>query len=286
MFRALTPFRMGELMQQFRAHILFNNALILKFLAGSRQRSLSHLDIRVLRHRESAGVPLASERGESTMPQELREGLRGVLGKLGAECRVLRFKSCFATIEKLRIMLGRADMTLDRYAEEAGEFEGRLIDELRETSCFALEGRAEELYRVPNQFGEKVSNRFPKAVIDIEEAAKCLAFDRATACVFHLMRVLEIGLQELATDLGLAKIDENWQTLLDNIRGKIKNLPLTTQVEKDYQSDRQEVVAHLQAVKDAWRNDVMHPRDHYDPNQALDIFNHTRPLMQKLAALL
>ena len=284
MFEALTFFRLGELMQQFWAHILFNNAMILKYVATSRQRTLSRLGLRVLQRGESAEVPGDSERDES-MSQELRERLRGVLGKLEAECRVLRFKSCFATVGKLRIMLGQTDMTLDRYAEAAGEFEGRLLDELRETSCFALEGRAEELYRVPNQFGEKVSSRFPQAVVDIEEAAKCLALDRATACVFHLMRVLEIGLQELATDLGLAKVDKNWQTLLDNIRGKIKKLPLTTQVEKDYQSDRQEVVAHLQAVKDAWRNDVMHPRASYTEEQALDVWNHSKPLMAKLAEI-
>ena len=114
MFRALTPFRIGEVMQQFRAHILFNNTQILGFLATSHQRSPSRLDIRVLQHGESAELPGDSERDEP-MSQELREGLRRVLEKLEAECRVLRFKSCFATIEKLRIMLGNADMTLDRY---------------------------------------------------------------------------------------------------------------------------------------------------------------------------
>ncbi len=272
-------------MQEFRAHILFNNARILGFLATSRQRSLPRLDVRVLQQGESAEVPGDSERDES-ISQELREYLRRVLDKLEAECRVLRFKSCFATVEKLRLLLDDSDMTLDRYAKAAEEFEGRLIDELRETSCFTLEGRAEELYRERHQFGEKVSNRFSEAVVDIEEAAKCLAFDRATACVFYLMRVLEVGLQRLANDLGLENVDRNWQTLLDNVRGKIKKLPLTTQAEKDHQSDTQEVVAHLQAIKDAWRNNVMHPRDHYDLNQAIDIFNHTRPFMQKLASLL
>ncbi|KKK72588.1 hypothetical protein LCGC14_2902370 [marine sediment metagenome] len=166
------------------------------------------------------------------------------------------------------------------------DIRSRLIDELNGIYLFAMEPREKTLYENTQAFGPEVAATFPGAIVDIEEAAKCLAFDRATACVFHLMRVLEVGLQGLAKDLGLPKVDRNWQALLNNVRGVINKLPLTTQAEKDYQSDRQEVVVHLQAVKDAWRNDVMHPRDHYDLSQALDIFNHTRPLMQKLAALL
>ena len=53
-------------------------------------------------------------------------------------------------------------------------------------------------------FGDDVARAFPSSKGDIDEAGKCLALDRGTACVFHLMRILEIGLQLLAAKLGIS----------------------------------------------------------------------------------
>ncbi|MFZ1980558.1 MAG: hypothetical protein WAU61_04570, partial [Smithella sp.] len=47
-------------------------------------------------------------------------------------------------------------------------------------------------------FGDFVNAKFPSASFDIIEAGNCFATARYTACVFHLMRVLEIGLSTLA----------------------------------------------------------------------------------------
>src|SRR5579859_3823509 len=51
-------------------------------------------------------------------------------------------------------------------------------------------------------FGEEVDNRLPAVATDISEAGKCFATARWTAAVFHLMRVMEVGVQELATKIG------------------------------------------------------------------------------------
>jgi hypothetical protein len=119
--------------------------------------------------------------------------------------------------------------------------------------------------------------------VEIEEAGKCLALDRSTACVFHLMRVLEIGLQAFGANLGiLDSPDKNWQVILNNVNGAIKRLAQSTREEKEYLGKCSAVAVHLQHVKDAWRNDVMHPISSYTPEQALDIWNQTRPLMVKL----
>jgi hypothetical protein len=53
----------------------------------------------------------------------------------------------------------------------------------------------------PHLFGEDVSDQFPSTILDIEEAGKCLAMSRNTSCVFHLMRVMEVGLRTLAATL-------------------------------------------------------------------------------------
>jgi hypothetical protein len=59
------------------------------------------------------------------------------------------------------------------------------------------------LYREKQLFGAKVAEVFPAAISDIEEAGKCLALGRATAGVFHLMRIMELGLKVLARPLGI-----------------------------------------------------------------------------------
>ena len=272
-------------MQQFRAGILFNNARALGQIAELTHPRVA--TVRVLRSGESLDThPTPRDDTAHPMPDELRNSLRRVLGNLELECRTLRFKSCFATVSRLQMILDEETATLRDLKEEAEQFEDRLIDELRETSCFALEGRGEELFLGVHHFGEAVSKRFPGTVVDIEEAAKCLAFDRGTACVFHLMRVLEIGLQELAHDLRIEHLDRNWQTLLNNVQRSMKALPHMTEAEKEYQARRSGAVAHLQNVKDAWRNEVMHPRSVYTVKQARDIWNHTEAFMKSLVAFL
>jgi hypothetical protein len=59
-----------------------------------------------------------------------------------------------------------------------------------------------EFYRRPEQlFGVQVVSSFPSCTTDIEEAGKSYATGRSIACVFHLMRVMEIGLRVFATTL-------------------------------------------------------------------------------------
>jgi len=44
-------------------------------------------------------------------------------------------------------------------------------------------------------FGEDVNFKFPELQFDIVEAGNSYASGRGTACVFHLMRVMEFGVQ-------------------------------------------------------------------------------------------
>jgi hypothetical protein len=65
----------------------------------------------------------------------------------------------------------------------------------------------------------ELGDRFKIAHKDAEEAGKCLAFDRNTAAVFHLMRVMEVGLRELAKSLNDSSLDPranpSWEKILE-----------------------------------------------------------------------
>ena len=63
------------------------------------------------------------------------------------------------------------------------------------------------LYSGRSGVDSEVIAAFPSARDDLAEAAKCLALGRATAVVFHCMRVLEIALRAVAQTLNDQSID-------------------------------------------------------------------------------
>jgi hypothetical protein len=206
------------------------------------------------------------------------------LALLEAHCVDLGLTASAVSVRRLIDAERLPTMTFGRLRELSNELAGRLQDELQSSLLLSIDPAKAHFFTRPHLFGEAVAQRFPSAITDIEEAGKCLALERSTACVFHLMRVAEIGLQAFGTKMGLTLTDmKNWRKILSDVQGAINRLPRSTREEKDYVGQCQAVHAHLQAVKDAWRNDVMHPLASHTPEQATDIWTHTGALMRKLA---
>ena len=107
-----------------------------------------------------------------------------------------------------------------------------------------------------------------------------------TAAVFHLMRVMERGVQRLGGKLGIKVAGEkNWQNILDEVNKQIKSLPEGTRKLKAIKSQLAAASAHLYNVKLAWRNPVMHPKASYSPEEAVDIYSHVKTFMAHLASI-
>jgi len=69
---------------------------------------------------------------------------------------------------------------------------------------------------------------FPSAIYDVREAANCFAFERFTACVYHLMRVAEYGLIAVAGAIGVPEDKRtSWDKLIGGIHSRIKALSST-----------------------------------------------------------
>lgn len=138
-------------------------------------------------------------------------------------------------------------------------------------------------------FGTAVAGKFSEASRDIASAARCLAMDEWTACVFHSMRVIELGLRRVAIELDVstaASADyESWGTLIDQIERAIKDIgqePRST--EKAHRLRFYSAIGmEMRYFKDAWRNHVSHSRVTYDESQARAVFAHVRDFMQQLA---
>jgi hypothetical protein len=132
-------------------------------------------------------------------------------------------------------------------------------------------------------FGTGVFNNFPTAADDIAEAGKCFALERATACVFHLMRVTEVGLKAAARELEIPYAP-SWESYIKQIRVKVEeDWSKKTPQWKARESFFKELLGDLQAMKLAWRNPTMHIVRKYDEEDALNILNATKAFMQRLA---
>jgi hypothetical protein len=159
----------------------------------------------------------------------------------------------------------------------------RLHDELGRRILFQIDRRHEAFFDKPNLFGPEVSEQFPSATFDISEAGSCFATGRPTACVMHLNRVLETAFDAIQSALGMTlDTDKGWEPTLRVIRDRLKekSAELGTLKLKQFFDD---VVGHLYAIKNAWRNPSVHAGAKYTGEEAESIFNAVKGFMQALA---
>lgn len=172
-----------------------------------------------------------------------------------------------------------------RHIEDIRE---RLEQELEGTVIYSFSALTDYLEPQESLFGLEVDQKFPSASEEIEEAGKCLALRRATACVMHLMRVLELGLNSLAHDFNVPFAHTNWHNIVEQIERKIKDMSSATHGPdwKDKQQFFSEVATEFRHFKSAWRNHAMHVRQTYTEERAERIFQSVKSFMQHLATRL
>jgi HEPN domain-containing protein len=179
------------------------------------------------------------------------------------------------------------EYTYGKYTSEMAILYDRIVDELETVSLLRLPPHLATFYGDDPHFGQDVANKFSKATSDIQEGAKCLALGRTTASVFHLMRVMEFAVQYLGRRLNIDLVNEkNWHNILDEVDKAIKGLPTKTSRQKGIRNRFAEASAHLRMVKDAWRNDVMHPKETYTEEEAERVFRNVKDFMIHLATKL
>ena len=139
----------------------------------------------------------------------------------------------------------------------------------------------------PMLFGETVATRFPEAQHDVSEAGNCYALGLNTAAVFHLMRVMEVQLKAVASELGspdpVKDAERNWGAILRKVRARLDALN-NDPASKDRIEFHAEVYTLLGAVKIAWRNPVMHVEAKHDEQDARRILDAVKGFAQYLAS--
>jgi hypothetical protein len=250
------------------------------------------------------------------LPAHIRSAVTASQNKLNA----VRQKKRAAIVDALRSGLEAANMELERLglrfslaevkrvqghfmeqgrvpsAEDIERICTRITDELGESRFLQISKEHVKYYESGDSphFGTQVADKFASTgVFEIDEAAKCMALDRPTACVFHLMRVLEIAIAAVRRSLAIPdpikQGDRNWGKILKYINDEIIRRNGTAPPAWSGADDRavfSELYVSLDAVRNVWRNSTMHVGNKYTPEEAEHIWNATRGLMMKLASRL
>lgn len=172
---------------------------------------------------------------------------------------------------------------LGKYRHYAGDLVNRFGDEIRARLVFTVShNRATYFESVEPLFGDDVFNAFPSANDDIAEAGACLALDRGTACVMHLMRAVEVGLAALAATLGVPKKND-WGGYLRGISQELATRATASRARSEDEQFYSEAAASFDYLRRAWRNPTMHVEKSYSAERATEIFEAVKSFMRHLA---
>ena len=191
--------------------------------------------------------------------------------------------------EQVRFILADAIVCDDKRSVTAsllnshiGELRERIKDELESKAIYYLPANVEFLEAKTPLFGAEVDTRFRSAAYDIEEAGKCLALSRATACVMHLMRATEVALKALGTTVSVGQ-QNDWGAYIREIGKELSARAASAGRRTPDEAFYSEAASSFDHVRRAWRNPTMHIEKVYTLEQAADIFEATRSFMRHLA---
>lgn len=241
-----------------------------------------------------------------------RQILQTILGSAAEGCKTLSLSSASKQIINIGEQLGQGVNT-STLASLLAELQKRIAEDFQDKIFYSVtDGVVVErffrrsnpaiddpelpvgallLKRADELFDPSIVTGFPETGDDIEAAGRCFAFDENTACVFHLMRVVEHGLRRLARLVDIEDPKPSWGAILQKLekyalRTEYKDLPPVVQRHREF---IREVLPRMQGIQHAWRNKVDHvgdklvPIQQIDPKTASEIMTATEAFMRMLA---
>lgn len=170
------------------------------------------------------------------MGEQQRQSFVNKLAEIGNDSRQMGLEKTAVTIRCL-IAEYRTEHTHEQLKLSVQSLTEQFREELKEHTFVQFDPARKEYLKTRAEFtadpfwGPDVATSFGSAMADLYDAGLCYVTDRSTACVFHCMRVLEVGLRALARDLNVPfSIPfeyQEWSTVIDGIDGAIKTIDKT-----------------------------------------------------------
>ena len=209
-----------------------------------------------------------------------------VLNDLEKYLAELEFKELIKRLRRTQQKLCEGLNDATRIADLLEALQEAIEDEGEDRTIVNVPARKSEMiYADPNPW-DALGARFPEVGADVLSALKCHAIGEDTACVFHTMRVLEVGLGALASDVGRTFDVQQWHNIIEEIESEIRKLRETLprgEAKNRRLAFLSQAAKEFFYFKDGWRNYVSHNRGTYDEHQALSVLEHVRTFMTLLA---
>jgi hypothetical protein len=211
-----------------------------------------------------------------------------VCRQLGATFSALSIKRF---LEKLQNSKALAPLIFEDVLKSIEDIDSRVKDEFEEIILLSLNSEGKEWFapKAP-LFGAEFESKFnTDGVFELDEAAKSLAVGRSTAAVFHLMRIMEIGIRAVARCLQIPDpmrpIERNWGCILEQIKKGIeRRWPTVADRMHGDGATLEALYASLDAVKNPFRNSTMHVDKKYTGDEAKNIFATVKGFMDRVAS--
>lgn len=227
---------------------------------------------------------------------------------LGYECESLNLIFTRKQLKRFKESLVALDPSLNEklhqhrvqeYRSQITALKNILEDELRLQIAYTLSTEYQQFLR--NCFNPETVREFQDLQTDeslpvklklylrdvdfeynMTEACKCIAFERWTASVFHLMRIVEGVTKALGAKLGIEKIwYGSWEAIIREFQKHIDSKGDKAPTREIYVL--KEILLSFERVKDAWRNPTMHMEKKYTPEEVIEIFHATDWYITKVA---
>jgi hypothetical protein len=216
----------------------------------------------------------------------------GVLDRVEQSCKSLVLPATLRKVLYLRTRYPNADLIYptENVLKDLEHLEIDFVQELCDITLLRVNSERVPYFLGDSDdtfpFGTEVAMAFPSANYEIREASNCFALERWPACIFHLMRTLEIALAALADKFTVPHDKGNWHNIIDGIESKLRGIgPSSGPNWKEQQKTFSDVATQFMFFKEAWRNHVMHVRDVYDEGRAKSIWQHVHEFMNKLTTI-
>jgi hypothetical protein len=228
---------------------------------------------------------LANHQLTPAQQQDSREKTQDVLGNLKRICILSDIDQEIGP-ELDRFQAALSNESHAKLSQRCDHLRHRIQDELENEFYLQVDRQDVQFYEKADLFGTLVTAKFPKATNDIKNAGNCIGTQQPDACIFHLMRAMEIAVRQLGRRLRITITPQStWRQMTHLMDDKIKRMPEATERQKRKKNDWEGARANLHQVGSVWRNTTMHPATSYTRSQARDIFNAVRVFMSALCAL-
>jgi hypothetical protein len=156
--------------------------------------------------------------------------------------------------ETIRTNMGQARPTID---SELGGVSAFVVTDKRWGTSTLLHG-------IRNLFRPETFDELPElAREDLEEAGKCIAFERPTAAAFHMLRGTEAVLRECycayVRQGRISKDERMWGPMVHQMKDRTRRPPGP-------------LLDNLDNIRRNYRNPTQHPDAVYDIHEAQDLF--------------